>query len=577
MKGKFSEQVYERIILDPVPAELLNAVEAIRNATNAQTVLDNYKIFDAFQGHLMTMQQLCDVRYTVNTADAYYTAERDYYDEKLPAVMAVFAQLADIIAQSPFRADLAAVIGDVAIRNMEMQAKAVSPEIIAELQRENALCSEYQALTASARIEFDGKTLTLPQLGPYMISKNRAVREAAARAQGQYFADNAETLDRIYDEMVKLRAGMAKKLGFNNFVEMAYCRRTRNCYGPDEVAEFRRQVVQDVVPGVTELLEMQYRRTGVDQPKWWDRAFNFKSGNPAPKDSPEVIFENGKKMYNELSPETGEFMNYMLEHELFDVLSKENKANGGYCTTMPDFQSPFVFANFNGTQGDIEVLTHECGHAFESYVACRKYDYLAQMEYTYEIAEIHSMSMEIFTYPWMPLFFKEDTEKFYYSHLSGNLEFWPYGCLVDHFQHSIYENPDWTPKQRNAEWLRLEKIYRPDVEFGDLQHYKDGGMWQRQLHIYLDPFYYIDYCLAQYVALAFWNKINADRDGAWADYMDIINKAGTRDYVTLLNEANVPSPFEEGTLRDLSEKVLGYLKSIESAVSAQDAAAAKEA
>lgn len=571
MKGTFGEQRYERVVLDPLPEEIIRSVEGVVHAADAASMIACYKAVDAWTNRLMTMYSLGYVRYTIDTADAFYTAEREYYDQHLPAAMELMARMARGIAESPYRAALAAEIGEVAIRNMELQARAISPEILPELQRENALASEYQELTASARIDFDGKTLTLPQLGPYMISTDRAVREAATRAQGQYFADNAERLDAIFDEMVRLRTAMAKKLGFSTYTEMAYCRRTRNSYDAKDVAAFREQVARDVVPYVTELLGLQYARTGIEDPKMWDRAFAFKSGNPAPKDSPEVIFENGKKMYHELSPQTGEFMDFMLEHELFDVLSKENKANGGYCTQLPDFKAPFVFANFNGTQGDIEVLTHECGHAFEAYVAMRKYAYSAQMEYTYDIAEIHSMSMEFFTYPWMELFFKEDTEKFYYSHLFGDIQFWPYGCLVDHFQHAVYDNPDWTPKQRNAEWLRLEKIYRPDIDFADLPYYKDGGMWQRQLHIYMDPFYYIDYCLAQYVAVSFWDSMNRDRAAAWDGYFDMIQKAGTRDYNTLLAEAGIPSPFASGTLKALAGKAYEYLISIEKSVSALDA------
>jgi M3 family oligoendopeptidase len=578
MQGLFSEQQYERVIIDPIPEKLQKTADSIIHAQSGRQLIESYKEFETFINRLITMVTVSSVRYSIDTSDTFYVGERDYYDEFMPVVEALVADVSKGIAASPYRADLAAEIGDVAILNMELNAKAVAPDIIAELQRENALTSAYEELIASAKIEFDGKVLTIPQLGPYAISKDRAVREAAVRAQGQFFADNATKLDEIFDELVRLRTAMAQKLGFKNFVEMGYCRRTRNCYTAKDVASFRNHVVRHIVPYVGKLMDKQYKRTGIQDPKFWDRSFAYKSGNPTPKDTPEIIFENGKKMYHELSPETGEFMDFMLEHELFDVLSKPNKANGGYCTDMPDFKAPFVFANFNGTQGDIEVLTHECGHAFECYVSMRKYDYSAPQEYTYDIAEIHSMSMEFFTYPWMALFFKEDTEKFYFSHLFGAIQFWPYGCLVDHFQHSVYENPDWTPKQRNEEWLRLEAIYRPGIDFADLPHYRDGGMWQRQLHIFMEPFYYIDYCLAQYVAVCYWSMINEDREAAWQNYFGVIEKAGTRDYLTLLREAGIESPFSEGALDALAEKVFCYLMSIEKAVTDLDAAAtAKEA
>ncbi len=574
MQGTFGEQAYERVQIDPIPDELLTYVDGVTHPTDAAHMIANYRKVDAWTERLETMYAMAYIRHTVDTADAFYAAERDYYDKYLPAISELIASMGRAIAASPYRKEMEALIGDVAIRNMELQARAISPAVIEELQLESELESRYQKLTASARIAFDGKILTLPQLSPYLISADRTMREQALRAQGEYFAENAGALDQIFDELVHVRTAMARKLGFATYTEMAYYRRTRNCYSAADVAAFREQVARDVVPLVNRLLELQYRRTQISNPKLWDRGFAFQSGNPTPKGSPEVIFENGKRMYSELSPQTGEFMSFMLEHGLFDVLSKENKANGGYCIGLPALKAPFVFANFNGTQGDIEVLTHECGHAFEGYTSARSYPLAAQREYTYDVAEIHSMSMEFFTYPWMPLFFKEDTEKFYYSHLFGDISFWPYGCLVDHFQHAVYDNPTWTPAERNAEWLRLEKIYRPDIDCGDIPHYKNGGMWQRQLHIYLDPFYYIDYCFAQYVAVSYWNMMREDRQKAWDSYFALVQKAGTRDYLTLLSEAGIRSPFEHGAIHEVATAAYEYLVSIEKSVSEQDAEAA---
>ena len=570
IKGAFSEQKYERVNIDPIPEELVRLVDEVKNPDSAADMIESYRKVDDWMQQLGTMYSMAYIRYTVNTADEFYLGERDYYDRYLPAISELSASMGAAIASSPYRAEMAELIGETAIKNMELSAKAISPEIIGDLQRENELKTKYQTLTASARIDFDGKKLTLPQLVPYQEHTDRAVREASFRAQGQYFADNRDKLEGIFDELVKVRTSMARKLGFNTFTEMAYCRRVRNCYGPRDVEQFREQVARDVVPLVSELLRLQYRRTDIGDPKIWDRPFEFKNGNPTPKGSPETIFENGKKMYSELSPETGEFMSFMLEHGLFDILSKENKANGGYCTDLPKLKAPFVFANFNGTKGDIEVLTHECGHAFEGYIASRMYELSAPQEYTYDVAEIHSMSMEFFTYPWMGLFFESDADKFYFAHLSGSLMFWPYGCMVDHFQHSIYDNPDWTAQQRNEEWLRLEKIYRPDVDFGGLPSYSEGTMWQRQLHIYLEPFYYIDYCMAQYAAVSYWKLMNLDRDAAWKSYFELVKKAGTLNYIDLISQAGIASPFGQNSVNEVAVAAYEYLLSIEKTVSEHD-------
>ncbi len=563
---KFSDIKYTRAVIDPIPEEFVRACDGVKNAASEQQAVECYRAMDRFLSHVYTMSSLAYARFTIDTRDEFYRAEKDYYDEYTPALQELTASVERAIVASPYREAIERVAGKVAVRNMELSARCISPAVVGELTRENALVSEYQALTASAQIEFDGKVLNLPQLGPYKISRDRNVRHAAFKAESDFFMSIGERLDGIFDELVKVRTSIAKKLGFNTFTELAYCRNTRNCYGPQEVASFRDEVVRGVVPLVGELKKLQYRRTGITDPKKWDIDFEFSSGNPKPTGGADEILQNGVRMYRELSKETGEFIDFMTKYELFDVLAKPGKANGGYCTDFGEFKAPFIFASFNGTKDDVDVLTHECGHAFEGYVASRMYDLSAPTEMTMDVAEIHSMSMEFFTYPWMKLFFGDDTEKYYFSHLSGDLSFWPYGCLVDHFQHSVYDNPDMTPAQRHAEWARLEKIYMPGVEYGDLERYSMGAMWQRQLHIYEVPFYYIDYCMAQYAAVCFWKLMREDREKAWGVYLELIKKAGTRTYTDLLTQAGFELPFKEGAVSGLARTAYDYLVSIEDKV-----------
>ncbi len=560
---KFSDIKYQRAVIDPIPDEFVRMCDGVKNAESEEEAVSSYIAADRYLTHVYTMYQIAYTRFTINTEDEFYKSERDCYDEFLPALQELSASVDRAIVASPYRQAIEKLVGSVAVKNMELSSRCISPEVVGDLTRENALISEYQALTASARIEFDGKVLNLPQLGPYKISLDRETRHAAFKAENDFFKSIGDRLDGIFDELVGVRTSMAKKLGFKTFTELAYCRNTRNCYGPKEVAAFRDEVVRGVVPLVDELKKLQFKRTGVSDPKKWDMDFEFKSGNPKPVGDAKQILDNGVRMYHELSEQTGEFIDFMTGHELFDVLAKPGKANGGYCTEFAELKAPFVFASFNGTQGDVEVLTHECGHAFEGYVASRIYELSAPAQYTMDIAEIHSMSMEFFTYPWMKLFFGGDTDKFFFSHLSGNIEFWPYGCLVDHFQHSVYDNPDMTPAERHAEWARLEKIYCPGIEYGDLDRYGMGAMWQRQLHIYEVPFYYIDYCMAQYAAVCFWRLMREDRAKAWDVYLELIKKAGTRTYSDLLREAGFELPFNEGAVSGLARSAYDYLVSIE--------------
>ena len=361
---------------------------------------------------------------------------------------------------------------------------------------------------------------------------------------------HADELDRIFDSLVKCRTRIAKKLGFNTFTELAYCRQTRNCYDAKDVSAFRSRIVRDIVPVVCRLKDMQKKRIGIDDMKIYDDPFAFKEGNPKPDGSSEDILTAGKKMYEQMSPETGEFINFMYDNALMDVLSAKGKAAGGYCTEILEYKSPFIFSNFNGTSGDVDVLTHEAGHAFAYYSVRDKMELCDQISPTMESCEVHSMSMEFFAEPWAEGFFGSDARKFLYSHLSGALTFIPYGTMVDHFQHIVYEKPEMTPAERHAVWKELLGVYMPWMKLdGEIPFYSEGMGWQRQHHIYSSPFYYIDYCLAQTVALEFWAMIRKDLKNAWQHYMAYTVQGGSKTFTDLLKNAELESPFDEKCLR----------------------------
>lgn len=560
---KFNEMKYERVQINPIPEEVTAKLTALENAKTFEEQLAVYKDIEAFVSKLATMVSLCYARYTINTEDEFYSAENDYYDENLPNCQDFVNKEWQILLKSPFRKEFEKELGTVLFKNKEMLQRAFSPEIMADLAEENRLQSRYQKLIATAKIPFEGKELTIPQINAKKQDVNRDVRKAAYAAEDQFYTSVGQELDEIFDQMVKVRTRMAKKLGYKSYTDMGYDLRTRNCYTRADVEEFRAQIREHIVPINNDLLAKLAKRNNIEKPMVWDRLLTFKTGNPTPKGTPEEMFEYGKKMYEELSPETGDFFNFMLRGGLFDVLSKPGKANGGYCTTFPDYKSPFIFANFVGTSDDVDVLTHEAGHAYAAYVAFKTMKYLDQMEPTMDIAEIHSMSMEMFTYPWMNLFFKEDTEKYYYAHTFDAFKFLPYGCMVDHFQHIMYDQPDLTPAQRHEVWLDLERQYRPDIDFGDLPYHAKGGVWQQKLHIYMNPFYYIDYCFAQYVALCFFGLMQQDRQQAWKRYVQLVKDSGDKDYVTLVKEAGFKTPMEQGAIKEVAQKVYNYLNSLD--------------
>ena len=445
-------------------------------------------------------------------------------------------------------------------KNLEIAARSFSPAIVELMQEENKLVSEYQNLYASATVEFDGKTMPLPLLGPYKQDPDRAVRKAAYEADAKFFDSHREELDTLYDKLVKVRDAQAKKMGLHNYIPLGYDRMGRNCYTAKDVAAFRDQIAEDMVPIVAKVKEAQRRRIGVEKLAFYDEPISFADGNAVPEGTPDEILAAGKKMYQELSPETAEFIDFMFENELFDVLARDGKAPGGYCTEIADYKSPFIFSNFNATAGDVDVLTHEAGHAFEAYRAFKQELPSLLHSPTIEACECHSMSMEFLTAPWHHLFFGKQTDKYELGHCEDALVFIPYGCMVDEFQHKVYENPEMTPEQRNELWLSLEKKYRPWIDFDNLPFYSRGGGWQRQLHIYEVPLYYIDYCMAQTVAFQFWNLSRENYAEAWKRYMTFVDKAGTATFAELVESAGLKVPYHAGCIKEIGESISRWLE-----------------
>ena len=550
---KFSEMQYTRPDYPAATKELEALASRLEQADSAKAQLEIYRELETLISHLTTQATLCSIRHTVDTRDPFYEEENDYNDQQAPLLEETMQKFRQALLASPYRAELEQQLGKLLFQNMELEEKGFAQSIVSLMQEENRLANEYQKLYASAQIPFQGKTVTVAQLGPYKESTDRATRRAALEAEGSFFDENREQFDALFDKLVKNRTAQAKALGFDSFVELGAIRRQRNCYTPEDAASFREQVVRDLVPLTVKIKERQAKRLGIEDFKFHDNALSFKDGSATPQGTPEEILAAGKKMYQELSPETAEFIDLMFENDLFDVLAKDGKAPGGYCTSLPDYGCPFIFSNFNGTSGDVDVLTHEAGHAFADFIASKTVPVHALRCPSMEGAETHSMSMEFLTAPWHHLFFGDLTDKYELSHAEDALLFIPYGCLVDHFQEEVYRHPEMTPQERNETWLRLEKLYRPYIDFDNLPFYSRGAGWQRQLHIYLYPFYYIDYCMAQVMSLQYFALSLEDREKAWDKYMAFVKQGGTKTFVDLAHSVGLRSPIDQGCVKDVCQ------------------------
>ena len=559
---KFSEFAYVRPNVEEFSNKMEVLLKDFQQAEQVEKQMEVIEKINTIRNDISTMFHLCYIRHSVDTNDEYYQKEQDYIDEIAPKVEGLETKYYQTLVQSKFRKELEEKWGKQLFALAEAQLKVFSDEVVELLQQENKLSTEYTKLVASAKIMFEGEERTLAQLQPFAESKDRNVRKAANTAKFDFFQENEEQLDRIYDDMVKVRTEIAQKLGYKNFVELGYYRMYRTDYNAEMVAAFRDQVKEYIVPLATKLKERQRQRIGVESLKFYDEPFEFKTGNATPKGDPEWIITNGQTMYNELAKETGEFFSYLRETELMDLVAKKGKAGGGYCEFIENYKAPFIFSNFNGTSGDIDVLTHEAGHAFQVY-SSGGFDVPEYYWPTFEAAEIHSMSMEFFTWPWMELFFKEDVEKYKFSHLSSALLFLPYGVSVDEFQHWVYENPNATPKERKQMWREIEKKYSPHIDYDGNEYLENGGFWQKQGHIYNSPFYYIDYTLAQICAFQFWKRSREDQKDAWKDYMKLCKLGGSMPFTELVKAANLISPFEDGCVASVIGEIDAWLNSVD--------------
>ncbi len=556
---KFSEIIYKRPDIKTLREKFNQLLDIYETADDFEIQNAIMKDINSLRMEFESMNTLSSIHYSIDTDNDKNEAEQKFFDDNLPLYEGLVHRYYECLIRSKFRPQLELKWGKQLFEVAEVSVKTYSPEIVGDLIRENELRTEYTKLLASAKIFFDGEERNLAGLGSYMQSTDRDVRKAANDAKWNFFAENAGQFDRIYDDVVKVRDRMAKKLGYDNFIQMGYDRMGRTDYNAEMVAKFRKQVLDYIVPITVRLKQRQQERLGIDEFKYYDQPIDYKSGNAKPHGTADWIVGCAKNMYAELSSETKEFFDFMINNELMDLVTKKGKDTGGYCTFIEKYKSPFIFSNFNGTSGDIEVLTHEAGHAFQAY-SSRNFEIPEYFFPTSEACEIHSMSMEFLTWPWMDCFFKDQCDKFKYSHLKGSVIFVPYGVTVDEFQHWVYSNPNATSTERKKAWLEIEKKYLPYIDYDENAFLLEGGRWQQQRHIYMSPFYYIDYCLAQICAFQFWKKSNEDREKAMDDYMRLCKAGGSKSFLELVKLANLISPFEEGGMKSFVNAVGEWLE-----------------
>lgn len=558
---KVSEIPYKRYTIEEGREAFSRFEAAMKNAKCADDVIKARKDFRTEMELYETAASLSNCRFTLDTRDEFYQNEMNYYDENGPLFSELSTAYGKLMLDSPYRAELEKKLNPRLFQMWENEQKTFSPAVIEDCQEENAVVTEYAKLMSEMVFTFRGEDMPLSRLRGNLESADRDTRREGAEAIGRGLEKNAEALDSVYDRLVKIRTRIAKKLGYKTFTELGYRRMGRIDYDSTMVARFRENVRTALVPRVKAIKEKIGKELGLDTFMFYDNDVYGVGKSITPILDKAGMFDAAQKMYDNMNPEIGDFMREMQAAEAFDVDARDGKWGGGYCTVFNRYRQPFILANFNGTTGDVDVLTHEFGHAF----AMKKVYDREDTELAIggcETAECHSMSMEFLSWPEMRSFFGADENRYRRKHLLDALSFIPYGVMVDEFQHEVYENPEMTPAERKAVWRALEEKYRPYLSYEGIPYLSEGTRWQYQMHIYETPFYYIDYCLAQTVAIGFLCLSRENYREALDRYIALCSAGGEKGFRDLILDAGLSDPFAEGSLDAMAEKVTEVLSSI---------------
>jgi M3 family oligoendopeptidase len=499
-----------------------------------------------------------EIKFKQDTANEKFQANLSYRDEMQPKVTELEIAIKRRFLKEPFRKDIESKFNKQIIALWESDILTYEPVIQDDLIAESKLKAQYTSLKAAAELQFKGKVYSLSEIGKFAQDADRKVRHTSLKAVWNWFAENNEQLDTIFDDLVMRRTGMARKLGYENYIDLAYKKWKRVGYDQTSIESFRKEVLKHIVPLASTLTERRRVRLGLEKLYAYDGGLFSLEGNPKPQGDLDFIVARATIMFEDLAPEMGEFFRMMKTDHLMDLETRQNKSTPE-CFYLPDFGLPFVLSNSKGTMGDIGVFIHEMGHAFQLY--CSHHQPLLEYQTpTWDSAEIHSTSLEFLTYPFMEKFFDDKGAKQYrQTHLENSLLFLPFCVAIDHFQHLVYANPRATPVDRHAMWKEMESLYLPDWDWDDLTYPAKGGRWQLTPHIYTAPLFYIDYALSSICALQFWLMSKEDFSKSINDYIALCKRGGEASFPDLVSSAGLNDPFEEGCLTKVVEQSCKFL------------------
>lgn len=548
----FSDIPYFRIDMNRFASWFGQVLSQLEKAHTFEEAYESILDIDTMMEKYETMAVICEIRNTMDVTDEFYRGEAVFFETAKTKYEGLLNRFYKAIVQSPHAKALEYYLGCDFFKKAHMKRQAFSPEAESLLQQENTLSARYSELTATLTAEWNGQKVPLSVLAQKAANGDLEVRRESNAILEKTWASIGAELDYIFDELVRVRAGTAKILCQKSYTDAAYLSRSRTSYTRQDVKSFREAVKEKIVPVVEDIYKQQKQES--------DRAivYHYEEDYQAPENriTPySDIVEGFGKIYQKISKETDIYYKAILEGGFYDLDIRPGKIMGAYANMVGRYHMPFIFETYNNTFGAVKTFAHETGHGFHSYVnRGEAFQFLQQC--SSDLAEIHSMGMEFFIWPYLGDIIPPEQEKSYqYQHLKSALSFIPYGCAIDEFQEIVYDCPDMTMEERLEAWKSLERVYLPWRCYETNLFFAQGRFWQRQPHVYKWPFYYIDYVLAQICALQlhYLNRENPEK--AWKCYLGILKDSAFCSFSETIQKEGLSTPFEGHTIAGLAAKI----------------------
>ncbi len=447
-------------------------------------------------------------------------------------------------------------------RDVKNHVELFRPENVALETEEAKLSQQYQKLIGAQTVNFRGEEKTLVQMGRYLEEPDRALRQEAWELVAKRRLQDVEKCEELFDELIKLRTQIAKNAGFENYRDFAFRQKARFDYTPENCFQFHDAVEKEIMPAVREIQNERKRQLKLEKLRPWDLAVDPQNRTPL-KPFAQVgdMVSRTQKIFNHLDPELATNFRQMQDLKLLDLDNRKGKAPGGYQSTLSEARVPFIFMNAIGLQRDVETLLHEAGHAFHAQ-ATRDEDLYPYRGAPIEFCEVASMSMELLGNEFLEEFYPTaEANRARKTHLEGIIGFFPWMATVDAFQHWIYTHAGHTRAERKAAYLQLMDRFGGDVDFSGCEAAR-AYSWQRQLHIFLHPFYYVEYGIAQLGALQVWANSKADKVKALNDYKKSLALGGSWPLPELFAAAGCKFQFDAATIKPLIQLANSELKKL---------------